>query len=134
MSYIYAVYAFTNLINGNGFLSVYICGIIFANYLSLTKEQKQVSLYPFEYQNNLNNKSKLIEVIVPYSSWVIDKSLVELMFPENTLISVVCRGDDFIIPNGKVKLKGGDVLLVLVNDEEAHRNFIQLISKNKEVS
>lgn len=103
-----------------------------ANLLSLTRKQKKASLYPFEYVNNFDSKTKLVEFIVPYSSTVVDRSLVEIMFPTNTLITVICRGDEYMIPNGKIVLQGGDVLLVLVNDDDSQKEFTKLLSKSKD--
>jgi cell volume regulation protein A len=103
---------------------------LLANLLSLTKSQKKASLYPFAYENNIGSQTKLLEFIVPYSSGVINKPLVENNFPDNTLITLICRGDEFMIPNGKITLQGGDVLLVLVSGEDAESKFIQLLSKS----
>jgi potassium/hydrogen antiporter len=104
---------------------------IIANFLKLSISQKKMSLYPFEYQNRADSKTRLVEVIIPYVSHVAGKSVVDLKIPEDVLITLICRGDEYLIPNGKIILQGGDVLLVLVNSEESEMNFNQLLFKPK---
>jgi potassium/hydrogen antiporter len=86
-----------------------------AHFLRLSVKKKKGSLYPFEFENKEGSDTKLVEYIVPYVTGVEEKTLVELKIPEGCLIALICRGEDYIIPNGKEKLKPGDVLLVLTN-------------------
>ncbi|MEM4271428.1 MAG: TrkA C-terminal domain-containing protein, partial [Candidatus Pacearchaeota archaeon] len=101
-----------------------------ANVLKLSVKQKKISRYPFEFENREGSDTKLIEYIVPYTSAVEDKSLVELKIPEGCLIALICRGDDYIIPNGKEKLQAGDVLLVLVN-QNAELEFTKFLQNTE---
>ena len=41
-------------------------------------------------------------------------------FPEGTLVMMVKRGNSFIVPNGRLELRKGDVLLTIESDEKPH--------------
>ena len=52
---------------------------------------------------------------------------MDLTLPDNTLVVMVKREDSFFIPKGKTKLKPGDELLVITdNDEELLKVYQQL--------
>ena len=38
-----------------------------------------------------------------------------MSLPQGTLIMMIKRGDSFIVPNGQVELKKGDILLAISN-------------------
>lgn len=97
-----------------------------ASLLNLSIKQKKGSLYPFEFENREGSDTKLVEYIVPYTSKLENKTLVELTIPEGCLIALICRGDEYIIPNGKERLKAGDVLLVLTN-HNSETDFAKLL-------
>ncbi len=98
-----------------------------ANLLGLARKQKKGSLYPFEFENKENSPTQLVEFIVPYFSDATEKPLVNLKIPEGCLITLICRGDEYMIPNGKAMLQGGDVLLVLVTNE-SEKEFAKILS------
>ena len=103
-----------------------------ANLLGLALKQKKGSLYPFEFENRENSPTKLVEFIVPYNSDVANKPLVGLKIPEGCLITLICRGEEYIIPNGKAILQGGDVILVLMtNDSETE--FGKILSSHNPI-
>ena len=103
-----------------------------ANLLGLALKQKKGSLYPFEFENRENSPAKLVEFIVPYNSDVANKPLVGLKIPEGCLITLICRGEEYIIPNGKAILQGGDVILVLMtNDSETE--FGKILSSHNPI-
>jgi cell volume regulation protein A len=101
-----------------------------ASLLGLTQKQKKGSLYPFDFENKEDSSTKLVEFIVPYFSNVSEKSLVELPIPEGCLITLICRGNEYIIPNGKATLQAGDVLLVLTTSE-SEKEFSKMLSSLK---
>ena len=39
--------------------------------------------------------------------------LADMHFPEGTLVMMVKRGNSFIVPNGKLELYKGDILLTI---------------------
>lgn len=44
--------------------------------------------------------------------------LADMKFPEGTLVMMVKRGHSIIVPNGKLELHAGDVLLTIARQEE----------------
>lgn len=68
---------------------------------------------PIEIGEEVPRHMKLADFLVPYDSPVCGKPLVELNFPEESRIALVCRGDGVVVPGGSTLLEGGDVLWVL---------------------
>ncbi|TGK36073.1 potassium/proton antiporter [Leptospira gomenensis] len=82
-------------------------------WLGLDAPLEQRASYPFEFENREQSDSNLLEFIVPYGSTSVGKFVYSLNFPENSLITLIYRGDGHIVPTGKTKLEAGDVLLIL---------------------
>jgi cell volume regulation protein A len=55
----------------------------------------------------------LTELIVPYSSELVGKSLVQVSMPKTALVVLITRGDAYPLPGGDTILQGGDELLTL---------------------
>jgi cell volume regulation protein A len=73
--------------------------------------------YPIEFAPLEGVDAQLVDLIVPYHSAAVGKSVVELGLPQDSLIVLVSRGDDYLVPSGGTVLQGGDTLLVLVNKQ-----------------
>lgn len=73
--------------------------------------------YPFEYENKEASNTRLQEYIVPYNSAATGKPIFELNMPEDSLITLIYRGESHLVPTGRTVLEPGDVILVLVNNE-----------------
>jgi potassium/hydrogen antiporter len=71
--------------------------------------------YPIEFAPVQGVDTELVDLIVPYSSDVVGKSVVELGMPQDSLIALITRDDGFLVPSGGTVLQEGDTLLVLVN-------------------
>lgn len=74
--------------------------------------------YPIEFEPSEAIDASLTDVIVPYESDAVGRTIAEINVPSSALIVLVSRGDQFIVPNGSTRIEGGDVLLVLGNDED----------------
>jgi cell volume regulation protein A len=74
--------------------------------------------YPIEFEKRDGIDAELNDVIVPYASHAIGKRIADLGIPEKCLIMLISRGDKFIIPAGPTIIEGGDVLLVLANEQD----------------
>ncbi|WCL49142.1 potassium/proton antiporter [Leptospira sp. GIMC2001] len=86
-----------------------------AKFLKLDAAIDKKSLYPFEFENRENSDSKLEEYLMPFNSPAEGRTVRELQIPEDALITLICRGDNYIVPTGRTQVEGGDVLLILVN-------------------
>ncbi len=81
--------------------------------------------YPLEFIETGNNKFKsgLVEIPVAAESPADGKPIVGLGLPEDALIVLIGRGDEFVIPNGGTMIQADDTLLVLAGEkslEELH--------------
>ncbi len=76
---------------------------------------------PLEMDDLEGVDMRLEDFIVPYGAKIAGKSLMELDFPEESRVALVCRGEAFIVPGGNTVLEEGDVLWVLINDRTLDR-------------
>ena len=74
--------------------------------------------YPIEFEHAEGVDASLTDLIVPYQSEVVGKTVAAMNVPPKALIVLVSRGDTFVVPNGSTVIEGGDVLLVLGNDQD----------------
>ncbi len=74
--------------------------------------------YPIEFEKVEGIDADLNDLIVPYNSEAIGKTIRDLNVPEKCLIMLISRNDKFVIPAGSTVIQGGDVLLVLANAED----------------
>lgn len=70
-------------------------------------------------------KSELKELLIPCNSNLAGKAIVELGLPDDFLIILIARGNDFVSPSGRTVLQGGDTLLVLSDK----KSFDEVITK-----
>ncbi len=59
-----------------------------------------------------------LNVTIPANSWVDGRRVVELDLPAGMWLSLVGRGDEFLVPQGPTVLKAGDRLTVLASPSE----------------
>jgi len=88
---------------------------VVARLLRLDAPIQQRRQYPIEYAPMPGVDTQLVEFIIPYSSAIAGKRVVELGLPRDSLIVLVNRDENFFVPSGGTILDGGDVVLVLVN-------------------
>lgn len=88
---------------------------IVAKLLKVNVLIKEKRWYPIEFESRIGIDTELIELIVPYHSVAVGKSLVELGLPNDSLIVLIVRNDNYLVPSGGTVLEAGDTLLVLVN-------------------
>jgi cell volume regulation protein A len=74
--------------------------------------------YPLEFIETGDGKFKsgLVEIPVAAASQAVGKPIVSLGIPEDALIVLVGRGDEFVIPNGGTVIEANDTLLVLAGE------------------
>jgi cell volume regulation protein A len=92
--------------------------------LGLVSAQRPKSRYPLEFEAKEGSNATLLDFVIPYNSGVIGKPILELGLPGESVITLVCRGDEYLVPNGSTILQAGDVLLILLN-----RAFISEVQK-----
>ena len=63
-------------------------------------------------------QSKLSEMTLTEADLADGNCLADMKFPEGTLVMMVKRGHSIIVPNGRLELRVGDVLLTIARQEE----------------
>ena len=58
-------------------------------------------------------KNDLVEIVIPDHSPVAGLRLVDIQLPHDTLVVLIGRDDDLVIPSGATALEAGDAVLVL---------------------
>jgi potassium/hydrogen antiporter len=81
---------------------------------------KQVKA-PLEIDDTLKSNNDLLDIIIPYNSPALGKSLAELNLPPESLITVIYRNDDYIVPSGSTVIEEGDTILILVNKNNVEK-------------
>ena len=72
---------------------------------------------PLEITDSVTTNNELIDLVIPENAAVVGKSLAELNLPPESLITVIYRDNDYVVPSGSSTLEAGDTILVLVNKE-----------------
>jgi cell volume regulation protein A len=96
--------------------------------LNLLEKDTSKSLFPIELTDKYDSDSDLTEIIVPKDSHIIDKQIIDLNLPEKTLIVLISRDNQFVIPKGDTTILQGDVLLFLSKKEDIDKTksiFVQ---------
>jgi len=93
-----------------------------ADKLNLLEQEEKKKFFPIELSDKFDSDSELIEIVVPDKSIIINKQIIDLDLPENTLIVLINRNEKYVIPKGDTTILQGDVLLVLTGKE----NFLKV--------
>ncbi|RIW17438.1 potassium/proton antiporter [Algoriphagus lacus] len=84
-------------------------------HLSVPEGLKRKSLLDLELSDDFKNA--LVEVTLPEDSLIDGKKILELNFPQTSLIVMINRKNKYITPNGATELKSGDKLMIMINSE-----------------
>ncbi len=68
----------------------------------------------FDYDGT-NTNNKMIEFTVPQNSQIVGKQIFELNFPKGSLVNLIYKNGDYIIPTGSTTVEACDVLFVLLD-------------------
>lgn len=112
---------FLNIIMFMVLLSVLIQGTTLPNaarLLHLDLPSLERTNYPLELEQRKNFQSQMQEIFVPDDCDGVGRTLVELNLPTDSLIVLISRGAEFIMPNGGTEIKALDKLLVLATTPE----------------
>jgi cell volume regulation protein A len=85
---------------------------------------------PLEFVRTHGVKSDLMELAIPPDSAAAGKCIVELGLPKGTLVVLIGRGAEFMIPSGGTALERGDTLLVLA-DHDSLRETKRILSVHR---
>ena len=74
--------------------------------------------YPLEMISSDGINTELVDLVLPAGSQAAGKSIVELGLPRDTLIVLVGRNEQYLVPTGGTVLEEGDTLLALAGDAQ----------------
>jgi len=89
-----------------------------AHWLKLSVPEKIRKKYPLELELADNERSALIEVVIPPASHAVGKTVLQLGFPKTSLIVMIKRDGSYITPNGNTRLEQGDQMLIMADSEQ----------------
>ncbi len=92
-----------------------------ARFLRVDAPPERRHRSPLEFAPVEGVDTDLLEFMVPFNAVVAGRPIVELGLPQDSLIVLVTRNEEFIVPSGGTMLEEGDTLLVLVNTKNLPR-------------
>lgn len=93
---------------------------LMAKLFKLDEPEPVKELMPIKMSSQVHTNKEMIDLIIPYKSEIIGKSLADLSLPEESLIVLISRNGEYVVPSGSTSLEEGDTLLVLVNKENVN--------------
>lgn len=96
-----------------------------AKWLKVDVPAGKKSLHPIEYNPVNGFKNELKELSILARSPMAGQAIVELALPDEFLIILIARDNEFIMPSGGTILQEGDTLIVL-----ADRNTFKQVEEN----
>jgi potassium/hydrogen antiporter len=101
---------------------------LLAKWLGVDSPLLEKKKYPIEFEQTDALNTRMIDFTIPYNSWMIGRPVSEIGLPQDSLITLVARNEDFIVPSGRTVIEAGDVLLTLVNNNNL-QEVLDLFSK-----
>src|SRR5690606_27247082 len=104
-----------------------------AKWLKVDLPVTKKPVYPIEFNPVSGFKSELKELTIPPASYMERKTIVELNLPQEFLIILIARENEFILPSGGITLHAGDALIVLSDSDSlalVEFNMRKSIQKN----
>ncbi len=81
--------------------------------VTVTPDKEQAS--PLQFAPPVGSDTELLEFILPVHSAVAGKAVVDLKLPDDALVVLVSRGDQFLVPSGLTVLEEQDIIQVMAS-------------------
>lgn len=101
-----------------------------AKWLGVDVPVVKKPIYPIEFTPVSGFKSELKELTIPTGSPADNRTIVEMYLPQEFLIILIARENEFILPSGGITLRAGDTLIVLADMETFTKVENKLNSNN----
>jgi len=75
---------------------------------------KQIK-HPIEFESNKGDENDLYDFNIVENSAALNKTIIELKMPKESLIVLISRNEQYIVPTGATMIVKGDIVLVLSN-------------------
>ena len=76
-------------------------------------ETKRAPQFSFQHPESVD--AEIVDFIVPYNAEIAGKQIVELGLPHDSLVVMINRDSNYVVPSGGTILQEGDTALILVN-------------------
>jgi cell volume regulation protein A len=86
-----------------------------ARWLKVNSPWRMKRRPPLEFERTEGVEAELLEFIIPFGGSAVGKAVYELGLPQDSLVILVCRNEQFIVVRGNTRLDGGDVVWALVS-------------------
>lgn len=70
---------------------------------------------PIEFESAPEDTNDLYDFLISENSALVNKPIVEIGFPKESLVVLINRNEQYIVPTGGTIIEAGDVLLILTN-------------------
>jgi cell volume regulation protein A len=104
-----------------------------AKWLGVSMPVVKKPAYPIEFTPVNGFKNELKELTIPQGSFMVGRTVVELNLPQEFLIILIVRKNEFLMPSGGTALDADDTLIVLSDKDsyELVENYLKdSIEKN----
>lgn len=88
-----------------------------ARLLGITRPYVFRPLYPFELVTNTDIRNEMVEIPVRVGSPAVNRQIVNLGLPPDSLIVLISRAGEILVPNGNTIIQEEDTLLVLADKD-----------------
>lgn len=103
---------------------------VVAKWLNVAAPTQKKLRSPIEFSQGENSDTQLLDFLVPYNSDIVGKTIVELGLPHDSLIVVISRNEEFIVPSGGTQIEASDTLMILVNTKNLP-TIKEIVSRKK---
>lgn len=90
---------------------------IVARWLGVEGMARPKPRYPIEQVSTDSIKNELVELEVSDTASIIGRQIVDLNIPDDALIVLISRGNEFIVPRGSTIIRPGDRMLLFAGKE-----------------
>ncbi len=98
-----------------------------AKWLHVILPQRVKAITPTDLILNQNPHYQKMELDIPAGSSVVGRKIIDLNLPEQALIILIQRGEEYLAPNGSTVLKAGDKLTMVTTNKEALEGACRLL-------
>lgn len=70
---------------------------------------------PIEFEASKDGETDLYDFYITENSTLVGKSIVEIGMPKDSLIVLINRSEEYVVPTGSTIIESGDILLVLTS-------------------
>ncbi len=104
-----------------------------ARFFKVTVPPEPEHKSPLRFAPPPGSDTELMEFVVPLGSRVAGRAVVDLNLPDDALVVLVCRGDQFLVPGGGTVLEEQDTIQVLAGSHSLPK-VREIFSRMKEES